>query len=400
MGERPLPYGGWLINSSDALSDINRGKLAIAFPKSNIEGIRKLEGKKITFYAFKSFHDNKNNKRSEFVEILNEVKPDIVHIYGTEYSHSLEMVKICEKQGVSVVVSIQGLVSVYSAHFMSNLPYSIMNKFTVRDFIKQDNLCQQQKRFFERGKNEKKVLEHVEHVIGRTTWDKACSLQINPTLQYHHCNEILRSEFYGHVWDVGQCERHSIFISQGSYPIKGLHLMLEAMSILFKQYSDVKLYVGGEDLTKTRTLGQKLRITSYGKYIKKLIHDFGLQDKVEFSGALNEKEMCQRYLKSHVFVCSSSIENSPNSMGEAMMIGVPSVVSNVGGVVDLFDHGRDGYAYQWDAPYMLAYYISEIFKDDNRAMQFSKNSRKHAAETHACKKNTERLLEIYESILK
>jgi len=112
---------------------------------------------------------------------------------------------------------------------MACLPAKIQNKFTVRDFIRQDNLKQQQKKFIKLGKFEIEALRKVKHIIGRTTWDRACAYQINPEAQYHFCNETLRDKFYKHTWDIEKCEKHSIFISQGSYSIKGLHFILEAM---------------------------------------------------------------------------------------------------------------------------------------------------------------------------
>lgn len=108
------------------------------------------------------------------------------------------------------------------------------------------------------GAFEIKALQKVRHVIGRTTWDRACTYQINPDAQYYFCNETLRGEFYKHNWDICQCERHAIFVSQGSYPIKGLHFMLEAMTLILKHFPNTKLYVGGQNIIKTDTLKDRL----------------------------------------------------------------------------------------------------------------------------------------------
>ena len=71
--------------------------------------------------------------------------------------------------------------------------------------------------------------------------------------------------------------------------------------------------------------------------------------------------MCEQYLKANVFVLPSAIENSPNSLGEAMMLGTPTVVSDVGGVKNMIDHEKEGYVYQPDASYMIAYYAGRFF---------------------------------------
>ncbi|KWX87739.1 glycosyl transferase family 1, partial [Paenibacillus riograndensis] len=255
------------------------------------------------------------------------------------------------------------------------------NTFTIRDLLKQDNLNQQQIKFFKRGELEIEALKKISHVIGRTTWDKACVMEINPEVKYHSCNETLRSSFYSSEWDLSICEKNSIFMSQGSYPIKGLHFMIKAMPLILEKNPDAKLYIGGVDITRAHTIKDKIKITTYGKYLRKIIHDNHLQDKVIFTGLLNEKEMRDRYLKSHVFVCPSSIENSPNSLGEAMILGVPCVASYVGGVSDLLIDKQEGFLYQADAPYMLAHYVCEIFADNDLALKFSSNAREHALRT-------------------
>jgi len=222
------------------------------------------------------------------------------------------MVNICQKKNINAVMSIQGLVSIYARHYMACLPAEVQKRFTLRDFIKQDNLNQQQKKFIKRGEFEIEALQKVKHIIGRTTWDRACTFQINPDSQYHFCNETLRDEFYKHIWDIKKCEKYSIFVSQGSYPIKGLHFMLEAMPLILEHFPGTKLYVSGQNITKSDTLKEKIKRSSYGKYIKELIEKYNLKQCIIFTGILNEKQMCERYLKSHIFVCPSSIENSPN----------------------------------------------------------------------------------------
>jgi len=83
-----------------------------------------------------------------------------------------------------------------------------------------------------------------------------------------------------------------------------------------------------------------------------------------------------------------------------MILGVPCVASSVGGVTDLLKDKEEGFVYQTDAPYMLAYYVCEIFSNDELALQFSKKSREHAIKTHDRENNTKRLIEVYREIIK
>lgn len=402
MNEIPTFYGGWLFNTSLFLSEQPNISLSVAFPKNGISKLKILNGKKIKYYAFSPIDDKKANSNltnTQFEQILNSSKPDIVHIFGTEFPHALSMVTQCNKMNIKTAISIQGLVSVIENHYMAYLPNKIQKKFTLRDFIKQDNLKQQQKKFANRGKFEVEAIKKVKHVIGRTTWDKACTNQINPNVQYHFCNETLREEFYKHQWLLEECESNSIFISQAYYPIKGLHFMLEAMPLILKKFPHTKLYISGPDIIKSDTLKERLKKTSYAKYIIELIQKYDLKNNTIFTGLLDEKQMCERYLKSNVFVCPSSIENSPNSLGEAMILGVPCIASDVGGVPDMIKHKEEGFVYQADAPYMLAYYVCEIFDNKEVAIKFSKNAREHALKTHDREENLNQLIKIYNVIL-
>lgn len=63
-------------------------------------------------------------------------------------------------------------------------------------------------------------MKKVKHIIGRTTWDKACTSQINPKTRYYFCNETLRKKIYKYEYSLEKCEQHSIFVSQASNPIK------------------------------------------------------------------------------------------------------------------------------------------------------------------------------------
>lgn len=398
MNEKPSPFGGWLINASRDLAEQEGIELSIAFPKKGVKDFIKLKGNKVTYYAFKEvkYKDKKMIENNRVLEnIVREVNPDLVHIHGTELPHTLSMVDVCRKEKIETVISIQGLVSVIEKHMFASLPFKVVYGATLRNILRKDNVFGLRKLFIKRGKNEIEAIKKTNHIIGRTTWDRACISQINPNAKYHFCNESLREEFYKHQWDINKCEKHSIFLSQGQYPIKGLHHVLEAMPLILKRFPDAKLYVSGKDITKSDSLKDKLLMTYYGKYIKNIIGKLKLDNNVIFTGLLDEKQMCKQYLKSHVFVCPSSIENSPNSLGEAMILGVPCVASYVGGIPDMLKHGEEGFIYQADAPYMLAYYICEIFRNKDMTLCFSQKARERAKKTHSREKNVNKLMKIY-----
>lgn len=70
---------------------------------------------------------------------------------------------------------------------------------------------------------------------------------------------------------------------------------------------------------------------------------------------------------------------------------MPSISSYVGGVTDRLKHNEDGYFYQFDAPYMLAYYLCEVFENKENTLKLSRNARRNALEYHDIVKNTKKL---------
>lgn len=396
--------GGWLTGLKNDLQNVENIKLNICFPFDGIDNIKKILKNNVNYYAIPRKINNpiKEDKEIQkyFEKIIGDLKPDIIHIWGTEFPHTLSAVNACENLETieKCVISIQGLVSIYASHYQAGLSQKNIKTYTIRDFFKNDNIEKQIKKFKIRGKYEVTALKKIKYVIGRTDWDRACTEKINNKVKYFFCNETLRDEFYDRQWDYLKCEKNSLFISQGNYPIKGLHFALEALYEVKKEFPEIKLYIAGNNLTKSKTLKEKLKISSYGMYIKKLIKKLELDKYVIFLGNLNEKEMCERFLKSNIFISASSIENSPNSVGEAMILGVPVVSSDVGGVKNLLKHEEEGYLYQYDAPYMLSYYIKKILREKNVEI-ISKNAIKKAKITHDKTINLNQILKIYQKII-
>ena len=108
--------------------------------------------------------------------------------------------------------------------------------------------------------------------------------------------------------------------------------------------------------------------------------------------------MVEQYLRANVFVSPSTIENSSNSIGEAMLLGCPVVASYVGGTPSLIDHEQEGLLYQVNSKEMLAYYILKVLENDGIAMELSHNSQKRAKEIHNIDANNATLKRIYEEI--
>lgn len=359
--------------------------------------LRKCPLEDILYYLLPLKGDNTRYHKSLekfWQQVDTDFQPDIVHLHGTELAHGLAYLRGCPHR--KAVVSIQGLVSVIARYYLAGMGvWDVLSTITFRDVVKRNNLWQEQRKFTKRGKIEKEIISRAHHIIGRTCWDKVHTSAIHPEAVYHFCNETLRDEFYKHAWTYEGCEKHSIFVSQAGYPIKGLHQLLKAMPLILRKYGDAKVYVGGDNPVADSSLMACVKRTGYGRYLKRLIRKLQLKDRIFFVGGLNEQQICERYLRANVFVCPSAIENSPNSLGEAQLMGVPCVASYVGGVPDMM-RGNEEWMYRFEEVELLAEKIIRIFQQGGSPAQSMSSL---AAERHHAAANNKQLSSIYKAIL-
>ena len=388
--------GGWMLGAAKGLIEQGDVDLYVATVSSSVKTLTKLKGTNITYFLIPLGKGNlRINKEynTYWQKINSEVNPDVVHIHGTEYSHGYAYMQTCGSD--NVVVSIQGLKSAICDYYHYGITKSeIYKTITLRDLLR-GSIIHDQQSFKRSAKYEIEMLKSAKHIIGRTSWDKERTWAINPNAKYHFCNETLREEFYdGSVWDYKKCNKHTIFLSQAGYPIKGLHQVLRSMPLILRHYPDTVIRVAGSDITSNDHIRDYLHYTGYGKFIKKLINKLELRGKVIFTGNLNAAEMKSEYLSANVFVCPSSIENSPNSLGEAQILGVPCVASYVGGIPDMMI-GCEQNLYRFEEVEMLAYKVCEVFEREDKQY----NMISTALKRHDQKANSERLLTIYNEIM-
>lgn len=388
--------GGWMLGAANALLERGDCNLYIATVSNLVKKLTKLKGKELTYYVLPIGKGN-TQKNLEYIpywqQIKQEIQPDVIHIHGTEYSHGHAYILACGSE--NVVLSIQGLLHAITPYYFAGIERKdILRYKTLKDYLR-GSISDEQKSMEKRSLYEIETIRMVKHIIGRTSWDKIHTWAVNSSAVYHFCNETLRKEFYdGSVWNYYKCQKHSIFLSQAGYPLKGLHQVLKAMDVILRHYPDTIIRIAGSDITACSSWSEIIRLSGYGLYIKKLIKKYHLKEKVFFVGYLNGEEMKQEYLRSNVFVCPSSIENSPNSLGEAQILGVPCVASYVGGIPDMMK-GNEENLYRFEEETMMAEKICRIFS--NKDVQI--NMMEEAKKRHDRQQNSNQLYRIYKTIL-
>jgi len=402
MGNKPTPFGGWQIGLANKLVS-NKISLTIVTARKNCKKVYHSNGS-IKYYLLsskKSKGEYDISLQEQWKEIIKQINPDLVHIHGSEHAHGLALIKA--HPTLNYVLSIQGLISVYSRYYKASLSNrDILRNLTFRDLFKNDGIWASQKEFIKRGENiEKQYFLNVKNIIGRTDWDYSHSKTMNSLNNYFFCNEALRDSFYeNQKWSYDNISKYSIFLSQGNYPIKGVHQALKALAIVKIKFPKVKLVFAGSNILNQNTgIKNLIKRKGYGKLLNRIITKLNLEENVEYLGVLSEKEMKETYLKSNVFLCPSSIENSPNSVGEAQILGVPTISSYVGGVPNMITHKVDGMLYRFEEIEVLAQWIQEIFSNKELCLKLSKNAIITAEKRHDKNQITKNTISIYKKIL-
>lgn len=310
------------------------------------------------------------------VEAVDCFLPDVIHVHGFEKPYGL----IAPRVDVPVVLSIQGIMSAIVKVFFGRYP-SISSLTDV-------NLLTDYLLSLVKSGDEKGIIKVVRYFMGRTEWDHAQLELYNPGAEYFHCGEVMRPAFYLPAWDLRSACPHQICTTSSALPYKGLDVLLDAMEIVRRQFKDTTLIVCGE-----------IPQSGYGKYLRNKVSAMKLDDCVSFKGWLGPEMIVQELLNARVFVLPSLIENSPNALAEAQLVGTPAIASSVGGIPSMIIDGTTGLLNHPADPGSLADKITELFNNDELAQFCSTMERKAAAIRHEPTKVISEVVSAYENIL-
>jgi colanic acid/amylovoran biosynthesis glycosyltransferase len=138
--------------------------------------------------------------------------------------------------------------------------------------------------------------------------------------------------------------------------VKGLPIVLQALSRLKPLHPDVLLTVVGDGSDRTS--------------LEQMTRDLGLAENVDFVGYKSQAEVRQYMQNTDVFVLPSFAEGVPVSLMEAMAAGVPVVTTQIAGISELVENGVSGYLVPAGDPVSLADKVGVLLADQALRSQF------------------------------
>lgn len=403
LGKAPSPRGGWMPALANELIGQTEIELAIATPM-HVNTSKELAINRIRYYVIpchkKALAGGGLDVRlvDNYKKIIDEFEPDIIHVHGTEYFEGL----LTGRKHIAcpTVISIQGIIDAYRHHYFGGMSLkSVFGSRTLRDWVRRDGLIEQKMRWNCRAVQEREIFSSNTAFIGRTIWDEAHVHRLSPKARYYHCDELLRPSFFEKKWHIENMRPHSIFASSAGYPIKGFHILIKAVALLRNEFPDISVRTPlAKFYNDTGILSRAikgLRSTGYARYLSNLIRREGLEKNIISLPSLSEDEMANEFSQANVFVLPSFIENSPNSLAEAMLVGTPAISSYVGGVSSMAKDGQSALFFPAGDETVLAEQLRKLFLDNDLAVRLSKEAQGIASARHDKTKIVADMMRVY-----
>lgn len=318
------------------------------------------------------------------LSVVEDFKPDIIQVFGSEWPYG----DLVNDVSVPVVVHMQGFLNIYNISnsiayrvsddlkFHKYSPKSVLNGMT----IKKRRRCQDD--------FEKQLMGKNKYFFGRTEWDKNIVKYYSEQAKYFHCPEAIRPAIYESKvkWSYSQDQTMNLVTISHAGTLKGNEILLRTAKLLKQDFNfNFKWRVAGNP--KTFQMFEK-------------IVGFKHEDvNIELLGVIDAEQIAKELSQAHAYVHTAIIDNSPNSLCEAQLIGCPVIAANVGGIPQLVTDGKTGILYPYNEPHTLAFNIMNLYQKKDRLTELSVNEISMAHERHAPKAIADRLLQCYEEII-
>lgn len=405
QGQHQYHGGGWIESLEILVRDLPDIDLAISFfhAKDNTKRLKN----NTTYYPIKSDVQNKNflqklsrnlsasvNDKSfelNVNRIIEDFNPDIIHIFGTEGVYS--ELKI---DNIPVVYHIQGLVNPYLATYFpinqSKYSFYFSKEYILKTFTGNSPYFDYL-RFKNRAIRENKALKVAKYVMGRTEWDKNVTKLYNPNVKYYHVDEVLRDVFYNKEdikFENNKIGKLKIISTLSPTIYKGFDVVLKVANEL-KKLVDFDFEWNIIGITENNSILRHFEKSEGIKYS---------DNNVKFLGRKSANELIEFIQDSDVYIHPSYIDNSPNSVCEAQMLGIPVIACNVGGVPSLIKHMENGILVPSNGIFEIVHYIKQLKQSPELRKEIGEKGHEYALLRHNKEAILDSLIDVYKRITK
>jgi glycosyltransferase involved in cell wall biosynthesis len=231
---------------------------------------------------------------------------DVIHVHGTEHQFASSLLRSHKR--IPFIISVQGIITLYKREMKTKLS-PIYLFWSISGFY------------------ERKEIRGSENFFCRTHWDQGFVKNLNKHAKINIGWEVIRPEFFD--YEHGFEGRDILFMGGKSF-LKALDICLQTFDRVANRLKIVVHIVGSCDWEQIEEIKEKYSLDNINR--KNII----LHDRLE------AREICAVYKKCFCLYHPSLIDNSPNSVCEAQVAGLPVIATNVGGVSSLIDHGETG----------------------------------------------------------
>ena len=320
------------------------------------------------------------------IEVYDSIQPDLVFIFGTENPFGLLASQFSVPAVVSIQAVLHGLVERILYGFST---VELLKELFSRETVMGTGIFHRWWALRKYLREEEIIYNSCRYFTGRTEWDKTWLKRLNPSATYFHIDRVLGDLYYQADWNLQQSNRDQIFTVSSNAPFKGGITLVRALVILKQRgYDNIQLRIAGINPA-----------SKVGKYIKKLVDKYNLQNQVTLLGRLQPGVIVKEMRQARLFVLPSHMDNSPNSLAEAMLLGMPCIASNAGGIPSMLKNRVEGILYNHRDIHALADAMEKILGDSELASSLGAQARKTAQIRHDPEKIARDTYHVYQEVL-
>lgn len=367
--------GGWIASLERIVRQVDEIELGVAFDFADNGFSYNRDG--VVYYPIS------NASLEAYLRIIDDFKPDLIQIFGSENAFG----ELCGKTDVPVVIHMQGCLPPYH-----NALFPVgMGPF---DFLTQRGLSwryrfiglRSEPAFRKNAEREIATIQSCRYFMGRTEWDKGLIDLFNPSATYFHCEEALRPSFLEGRQQWQWRDGKPVIVSVISRPwYKGCDLILKTAQLL-RRFTNIDFEWQVYGIPEMRFFEHKYGIRA---------DEVG----VRVMGTATQQQLVDAITSARCYVHTSYIDNSPNSLCEAQILGTPVLSTHVGGISSLVQHGKNGLLFPANDPYTLASLLKRVCFDRQLAESLGNGARRDAMRRHNPESIKNRVIEIYKAIL-